>query len=47
MPTVLSFKCIENMHDIYRSKDYTKKFYDFNLRKKKMTFLIKEQEESY
>ena len=52
----LSFKCIENMHDIYKRKDCTKKFYEslrerameiINLRKKKMTFLTKEQEESY
>ena len=35
MPTISSFKNIENKHDVYRSKDCMGKFYEF-LRKDTM-----------
>ena len=56
MSTILSFKSIENKHDVYRNKDYMKKFCEsfrehamkiINLKKKKMKLLKKEEQESY
>ena len=56
MSTILSFKSIEDKQDVYRNKDYMKKFCEFfrehamkiiNLKKKKMELLKKEQQESY
>ena len=56
MPTISSFRSIENKHDVYRSKDYMKKLCKFlrehamkiiNFKKKKMKLLPKEQQESY
>ena len=56
MPTVSSFRSIENKHGVYRGKDCKKKFCEFlrehtmgiiNFRKKKLKILTKEQQESY
>ena len=55
MPTI-SFRSIENKHDVYRSKDCMKKFRKFviehaieiiNFKKKKMKLLAKEWQEIY
>ena len=54
--TISSFRSIENNHDVYRGKDFMKKFCDFlgknamkiiNFKKKKMKLSKKEQQESY
>ena len=54
-PTSL-FKSLENKHDVYRGKDYMKKFCEFlrgqalkiiNFKKKKMRLLTNEQHESF
>ena len=29
MPPISSFRSIENKHDVYRGKDYMKKFYEY------------------
>ena len=51
-----SFKSIENKHDVYRGKDYMKRFCEvirkqamkiINFRKKKIKSLSKEKQESY
>ena len=56
MPTILSFKSIENKHDVVWGKDCMKKFCEslmehameiINLKKRKMNLLTKEQQESY
>ena len=56
MSTILSFRSIENNHDVYRGKDYMKKFCEslrehamkiINFKKKKMKLLTKGQHESY
>ena len=56
MSTISSLKIIENNHDVYREKDYMKKFSEFlrehamkriNFKKKKMKLLTKDQQESY
>ena len=56
MPTICSFRSIENKHDVYRGKDCMKKFCEFlrehvmkviNLKNKKMKLLTKEKQESY
>ena len=56
MSTISSFKSIENKHDEYRDKDYMKIFCEslkfhamtiINIKKKKITLLTKEQQESY
>ena len=56
MPTISSFRSIENKHGVYRGKDCMKKFSKLlrdhavkliNFKKKKTKSLIKEQEESY
>ena len=56
MSTISSFRSIENKHDIYRGKNYMKKFCEslrehamkmINFKKKKMKLLTKEQQESY
>ena len=56
MSTILPFKRIEKNHDVYRGKDFMKKFCEslrehtmkmINFRKKKMNLLTKEQQESY
>ena len=53
---ISSFRSIENKHDVYRGKDYMKKFREvlrehamtiINFKKKKMKLLTKEQQESY
>ena len=55
MSAISSFKSIDNKHDVYRSKDCMKKFYEslrehaikiINL-KKRMKLLAKEHQESY
>ena len=54
MPTISSFRSIENKHDVYRGKDCMKKFCELlreqvikriNFKKKKMKLLTKEQQE--
>ena len=51
MSTILTFRSIENKHDVYRGKDceflreYAMKI--INFKKKKMKLLTKEQQESY
>ena len=49
---MFSFRCIKNMHDVYRGKDYMKKFCEslkehavkiINHKKKEMKLLNKEQ----
>ena len=56
MSTILSFKSIENKHDVYKSKDCMKKFCKslreyarkiINFKKKKMKLLTKQHQESY
>ena len=56
MSTILSFKKIENQHDVYRGRDCMKKFCQslsehamkmINFKKKKMKLLTKQQQESY
>ena len=56
MPSLSSFRSIENRHDVYRVKDSMKKFCEslreramkiINFKKKKMTLITKEQQESY
>ena len=56
MPSLSSFRIIENRHDVYRVKDSMKKFCEslreramkiINFKKKKMTLITKEQQESY
>ena len=56
MSTISSFKSIENKHDVYRGKDFMKKFCEsgrehamkvINFKKKKLKLLTKEQQESY
>ena len=56
MPTISSFKSIENKHDVYRGKDCIKKFCKFlrehamkiiSFKKKKMKLLTNEQHELY
>ena len=56
MPTISSFKSIQNKHDVYWGKDCMKKFYEslkkhaikkINFIKKKMKLFTKEQQESY
>ena len=53
---IISFRSIENKHDLYRGKDCIKKFCEslrehamkiINFKKKKMKLLTKEQQESY
>ena len=39
MPTISSFRSIENKHDVYRGKDYMKKFFEF-LREYAMKILV-------
>ena len=55
MSTISSFRSIEDKHDEYRGKDFMKKFCEFlrehamkiiNFKKKKITLLTKEQQES-
>ena len=50
--TISSFKSIENKHDVYRGKEYKKKFFEslrghemkiINFKKKKNEFITKEQ----
>ena len=56
MPSLSSFRSIENRHDVYRGKDSKKKFCEslreramkiINFKKIKMTLLTKQQQESY
>ena len=56
MLEIFSFRSIEIKHDVSRSKECIKRFCEFlvkhamkmiNLKKKKMKFLTKEQQESY
>ena len=56
MSTTSSFRSMKNKHNVYRSKDYMKKFCEFlrehamkriNFKKKAMKLLTKEQQESY
>ena len=56
MSTISSFRSIENKHDLYRGKEYRKKFCEFirehamkiiNFKKKKIKLLTREQKESY
>ena len=56
MSKILSFKGIENKHDIYRGKDCMKKFCEslrehamdtINFKKKKLKLLTNEQQKSY
>ena len=56
MPSLSSFRSIENRHDVYRGKDSMKKFCEslreramkiINFKKIKMTLLTKQQQESY
>ena len=56
MSTISSFRSIENKHDVYRCKDCMKKFVEFlrkpamktfNVKKKKMRLLAKQQQKSY
>ena len=56
MPSLSTFRSIENRHDVYRVKDSMKKFCEslreramkiINFKKKKMTLITKEQQESY
>ena len=56
MPSLSSFRSIENRHDVYRGKDSMKKFCEslreramkiINFKKKKMTLITKEQQESH
>ena len=56
MSKILSFKGIENKHDVYRGKDCMKKFCEslrehametINFKKKKLKLLTNEQQKSY
>ena len=56
MSTILSFKKIENQHDVYRGRDCMKTFCEslsehtmkmINFKKKKIKLLTKRQQESY
>ena len=56
MSTVFSIRIIKNKYDVYRGRDFMKKFCEslgehankiINFQKKKMKFLRKEQQESY
>ena len=56
MSTTFSFRSMKNKHNVYRSKDYMKKFCEFlrehpmkriNFKKKTMKLLTKVQQESY
>ena len=56
MSTILSFKSIENKHDVYRVKYWMKKFCEsirehgmktINFKKKKIKLLPKEQQKLY
>ena len=49
MSTISSFTSIKNKHDMYRGKDYMKKFCEFliTFKKQEMKLLTKEQQESY
>ena len=56
MSITLSFKSIKNKHDVYRDKDYMKKFHGFlrkygmviiNFKTEKMKLLSNEQQTSY
>ena len=56
VPTILSFKAIENIHGVYRGKDYMKKFCEslkahtikiINFEIKKMKLLTNKQQKSY
>ena len=56
MPTIPSFRSIENKHDVYRGKDCMKMFCEFsrehtikivNFKKKKMNLLRKKQQKLY
>ena len=56
MPTIFWFRSIENKHDLYRCKDWMRKFCEFlrkhemkaiNFKNKKLKLLTKEQQESY
>ena len=56
MSTISSFRSMENKHDVYRGKDYMKKFSKFlrehamkifNFKKKEMKSLTEEQKESW
>ena len=56
MSTILSFKDIENKHDVCRGKDWIKKFCEslrdyamkiINFNKNRMKLLIKKLQESY
>ena len=56
MSMILSFKSIENKHDVYRGKVCMKKFCEslrehimriINFKKKTMKLIIKEQQEEY
>ena len=56
MSKILSFKSIENKHDVYRGKDCMKKFCEslrehametINFKKKKLKLLTNEQQKSY
>ena len=56
MSVILSFKSIDNKHDVYIGKDCMKKFCEslkehameiINFKKQKMKLLTKEQQESY
>ena len=56
MSTILSFRSIENKHNVYRNKDCMIKFCEFlrehamaviNFKKKKIKLVTKEQQESY
>ena len=55
MATITSFRSIKNKHDVYRGKNFMKKFCEslraramkIILKRKKMKLLTKEQQESY
>ena len=56
MSTIFSFRTIKNKHDVYRGKDYMKKFREYlrehamrivNFNKTKIKLLTKLQQESY
>ena len=56
MPIISSFESIENKHDVYRGKDYIKKFFEFvreyaiqiiHVKKKEMKLLTNKQQKLY
>ena len=51
MPKISSFENIENKHDVYRSKDCMRNFYEFlrkdTMKKKKGSICKKKVEETY